>query len=200
MPDESRLDRQLCFLREIDRLKTVFRQTWLLDQSRRENDAEHSWHLATMAVLLAEYAAEPDVDLPRTVRMLLLHDLVEIDAGDTFAYDPAAHRDKAAREPAAAERIFGLLPADQAVEFRRLWDEFEARRTPEARFAAALDCFQPLLHNYLTGGRAWREHGVAASAVFRRVQAIADGAPALWDLAERMIVEAVERGDLVKEQ
>jgi putative hydrolase of HD superfamily len=193
---DDRFDRQIAFIREIDRLKGVFRQTWLLDRSRKENDAEHSWHLAVMAMLLAEYAAEPGLDAARAVRMVLVHDLVEIDAGDVFVYDSAAEQDRSARERAAAERIFGLLPDDQAAELRCAWEEFEARRTPEAKFAAALDRLQPLLHNYYTQGAAWREHGVTADQVLQRNRHMAEGAPKLWRFAESLIRDAVRKGYL----
>lgn len=196
MPDNDRLSRQIRFLLEIDKLKRVLRQTWHLDQSRKENDAEHSWHVAVMAVLLAEYAAEPGLDLAHVVKMILLHDLVEIDAGDTFAYDDVAARDKPEREQAAADRLFGLLPADQAAEFRQLWEEFEARRTPEARYAAGLDRLQPLLHNYHTQGRTWREHGVTAEQVLARNRHMSEGAPQLWQFAEDLIRDAVRKGYL----
>lgn len=198
MAEDDRLARQVRFLLEIDKLKRVLRQTWHLDQSRRENDAEHSWHLAVMAVLLAEYAAEPNLDLARVVKMALVHDLVEIDAGDTFAYDEVAARDKAQREQQAAERIFNLLPADQARAVRQLWDEFEARRTPEARYAAALDRLQPLLHNIHTEGRAWREHGVTSDQVLKRNRHVAEGAPQLWRFAEGLIRDAVRKGHLAE--
>ena len=190
---DDRLSRQVRFLREVDRLKQVFRQTWLLDRSRKENDAEHSWHLAVMAMLLREHA-DPAVDLPRVIQMLLVHDLVEIDAGDTFCYDDDDH--KAQREHAAAQRIFALLPPDQADALRGLWEEFEARRTPEAQYAAALDRLQPLLHNYYTQGAAWREHGVKADQVLQRNRHIAEGAPALWAFAEDLIRDAVAKGYL----
>ena len=190
---DDRLSRQVRFLREVDRLKQVFRQTWLLDRSRKENDAEHSWHLAVMAMLLREHA-HPAVDLPRVIQMLLVHDLVEIDAGDTLCYDDDDH--KAQREHAAAQRIFALLPPDQADALRGLWEEFEARRTPEAQYAAALDRLQPLLHNYYTQGAAWREHGVKADQVLQRNRHIAEGAPALWAFAEDLIRDAVAKGYL----
>jgi len=196
---DDRLSRQIGFVREIDKLKAVFRQTWLLDGSRKENDAEHSWHLATMAMLLGEHAAEPGIDVARVVRMTLVHDLVEIDAGDTFVYDEAGARDKARREQAAADRLFALLPPDQAAEMRALWEEFEARQTPEARFAAALDRLQPLLHNYYTQGAAWREHGVKLAQVLDRNRHMAEGAPRLWAFAERLIRDAVEKGYLAAE-
>ncbi|MBM3496052.1 MAG: HD domain-containing protein [Armatimonadetes bacterium] len=166
-----------------------------MDGSRKENDAEHSWHIALMAVVLQEHAP-PALDVLRTVTMLLAHDLVEIDCGDTFCYDTAGMVGKHERESAAAERIFGMLPPDQASEMRALWDEFEARETPEARYANALDRLQPMLHNYATDGGAWREHGVTADRVLRRNRIIADGAPALWAYAREMIADAVSRGYL----
>jgi putative hydrolase of HD superfamily len=196
--DNDRLARQIDFVLEIDKLKRVVRQTWHLDHSRKENDAEHSWHLAVMAVLLAEYAAEPGLDLARVVGMVLVHDLVEIDAGDTFVYDEAATRDKPEREQRAAERIFSMLPEDQAAEVRGLWEEFEARRTPEARYAAGLDRLQPLLHNYHTEGRTWREHGVTSADVLARNRHMAEGAPRLWQFAEGLIRDAVRRGYLAE--
>ncbi len=189
----DRLTRQLAFVLEIDRLKTVLRRTVLTDRSRRENSAEHSWHIALMAVLLAEHAAEP-VDVGRVVRMLLVHDVVEIDAGDTFVYDPAAAEDKGERERRAAERLFGLLPADQAAEVRALWDEFEERATAEARYAHAVDRLQPMLHNYATEGHSWQKYGVRSSQVIAHNRHIGDGAPDLWAHAERLIADAVERG------
>ena len=194
--DRQRFQRQLEFVREIDKLKQVYRQSLLLDGVRKENDAEHSWHLALMAVLLGEYAAAPELDLFRVVKLVLAHDLVEIDAGDTYCYDTSANSDKAARETRAADRLFTILPADQGRELRRLWDEFEARQTPEARFAAALDRLQPLLHNYLTQGRSWREHGVRKQQVLERNQLIADGAPELWAYAREIIEDAAAKGYL----
>ena len=154
-----RLAQQLRFVAEADRLKAVLRQTRLMDASRRENSAEHSWHLALMAVVLAEYAPET-TDLARVLEMLVLHDVIEIEAGDTFAYDAAANLDKAAREQAAATRTFGLLPQDLNARLRALWEEFEGGATNEARFANALDRLQPLLGNFYSGGGTWLEHGV----------------------------------------
>ncbi len=192
----DRLDRQIRFVVEIDKLKTVLRRTWLTDRSRRENSAEHSWHLALMAVLLAEHAAGPDLDVLRVVKMALFHDLVEIDAGDTFVYDEQAALDKPEREGRAAERIFGLLPADQGAELRALWEEYEARRTPEAQFAAALDRLQPILNNYHTRGAAWQQHGVTAAQVIARNRHMAEGSPALWEYARGLIEDAVRQGML----
>ena len=196
--DWQRLEQQVAFILEIDRLKTIYRRTYLTDTSRFENSAEHSWHIAVMAMLLAEHANTPEVDQLRVIKMLLIHDLVEIDAGDTFAYDTAAHADKAAREQAAADRLFGLLPADQAAEFRALWDEFEARQSPEAKFAGALDRLQPLLHNLYTHGRSWQEHGVRKSQVVSLNRRMAEAAPDLWTYAEKWLEKAVAEGDLAE--
>ncbi|NUQ66618.1 MAG: HD domain-containing protein [Pirellulales bacterium] len=196
MIDLSRLARQIEFLVEVDKLKQVVRQTWLMDRSRRENDAEHSWHLAMFALLLTEHAAEPGIDLLRVIKMVMVHDLVEIDAGDTFAYDAVRAQDKDAREQLAADRIFAILPPDQAAEMRSLWDEFEARRTPEARYAAALDRFQPILHNYYTQGKAWQRHGITSDQVIARNRHIAEGTPDLWSHVESLIQDAVEKGYL----
>ncbi|MBN2476225.1 MAG: HD domain-containing protein [Pirellulales bacterium] len=198
MSPSDRLARQLQFLVEIDKLKSVLRRTWLVDGSRLENDAEHSWHLGLFAVLLAEHAAGENLDLLRVLKMVLMHDLVEIDAGDTYAYDEVAKADQADREQQAADRLFALLPPDQAAEFRGLWDEFEAGRTLEARFAAAVDRFQPLLHNYLTRGRAWRQHGVTSDRVVARTRSIADGAPVLWEHVLELIRDAVAEGYLAE--
>ena len=181
-----------------DKLKQVLRQTWHLDESRRENDAEHSWHLAVMAMLLLEHAKEPGLDLLRVLKMVLVHDIVEIDAGDTFAYDEVGALDKDEREQAAARRIFNILPEDQAAELRALWDEFEARQTAEARYAAALDRLQPLLHNYHTRGKAWRQHGVTSAQVLARNCHVAEGSPALWEFAEGLIRDAVAKGYLAE--
>lgn len=193
---DARLAQQLAFIREIDKLKRVSRRTLLLDGSRFENDAEHSWHLAVMAVLLKEYANVPAMDLARVIKMVLIHDIVEIDAGDTYCYDEKGNVDKLAREKLAATRIFGLLPAEQQVEFHALWEEFEKRLTPEAQFAAALDRVQPLMHNYFTQGVVWRDHGVTRSKVLDRNRHVQDGSRPLWQFAEALIQDAVERGYL----
>ena len=195
MADLERLKKQLLFIQEIDKVKLILRQTVILDGSRRENDAEHSWHLATMALIFQEYAAEP-VDLVRVIKMVLIHDLVEIDAGDTFAYDEVGAQDKEERERKAADRIFYLLPKDQAIEVDRLWTEFEERQTAESRFAAALDRFQPLMHNFLTEGRAWKKHSIRKSQVVDRNRHIAEGSPQIWEYAKSIIDESVEKGYL----
>ncbi len=194
----ARLVQQIRFIVEVDKLKEILRQTLLTQSRRQETDAEHSWHLCLMVLVLAEHANTPQLDVLRVIKMLLIHDIVEIDAGDTFAYAPAQQADQHARESRAAERIFGLLPADQAAEFRGLWDEFEARATPEAKFATALDRFQPMLQNCLTEGVAWRQNGVTSDRVFARGQSIAEGAPAVWEHAAELIAAAVQAGHLPK--
>jgi putative hydrolase of HD superfamily len=187
--DLSHLERQLAFLREIDRLKSVVRMSPLIDRSRRENSAEHSWHLAMYALVLSEHAAAP-VDVVRVVKMLLLHDIVEIDAGDTPFHDPSMQADQVERERQAAERIFSLLPDAQAAEFRGLWTEFEAAESDDAKFAKALDRFQPLLHNVATDGGTWVAPQVSEEQVFARYgPTIESGAPALWQVAVQLVRE-----------
>jgi putative hydrolase of HD superfamily len=193
----ERLARQIAFLIEIDKLKSILRRTYLVDDPRHENSAEHSWHLAVMAMLLAEHA-NAEVNLLHVLKMLLVHDVVEIDSGDTYIYDVAGNASKAVREQEAARRLFGLLPDDQRDEMHRLWEEFEARRTPEARFAAALDRLMPMLHNYHTQGRSWREHGVTSAQVIDRNGHMAEGAAGLWEYAEAMIQDAVGKGYLTE--
>jgi len=194
-PPPEYLSKQIDFVLEIDRLKSVLRRTSLLDRSRRENSAEHSWQIALMAVLLAEHA-DPPVNINHVVVMLLVHDLVEIDAGDTFIYDEEALATKTARELQAADRIFGLLPQGQGRRLRTLWEEFEAHETPEARFANAIDRLQPLLNNYFTGGETWREPGVTGDRVIARNEVIGLGSPRLWAYAEGLIEDAVRKGFL----
>ncbi len=192
----TRLAQQIRFIVEVDKLKEIFRQT-LNSQSRRaENDAEHSWHLCLCVIVLAEHSNTPNLDILRVLKMLIIHDLVEIDAGDTYAYDTARMVDQHAREALAADRIFGLLPPDQCREFRALWDEFEERKTPEARFALALDRFQPMLLNCLTEGAAWNRHGITHDRVLARNRHIAEGAAEIWRYAEQMIADAVAAGHL----
>lgn len=193
LQDSPRLAQQLRFVTELDRLKLVLRQTLLLDASRRENSAEHSWHLALMALVLSEYAPA-GTDLTRVLKMLLVHDVIEIEAGDTFCYDTEANLDKAAREQLAAARTFGLLPDDLSLELRELWDEFEAGETVEARFANALDRLQPLLHNFRTQGGTWREHSITRAQVLARMAPIEHGAPSLWPFVLGIINEACNAG------
>ncbi len=193
MSDVSRLGRQLEFVARLDELKSVERMTSIIGESRRENSAEHSWHVALMAALLAEYAPG-GIDLSRVVTMLLLHDVVEIEAGDTFCFDDTANHDREERERQAADRIFGLLPEDQAVRLRATWDEFEEGRTGEARFAVALDRFQGLLQNYHNRGGTWRLHSVARARVLERMAPIQDGAPALWPTVLAVLDEVEKEG------
>jgi putative hydrolase of HD superfamily len=189
----GRLAAQLTFLLEADRLKLVERQTSVVGGSRRENTAEHSWHLALFALVLAEHADEP-VDLHRVMAMVVLHDLVEIDAGDTFAYDDAAAVTKQAREQQAADRLFGLLPPDQGAELRALWEEYERGESADARFALALDRFQAVVLNHANDGDAWARHGVSAGRVLARNAVIGDGSAALWAEAQARVTDAVRRG------
>jgi putative hydrolase of HD superfamily len=191
----SRLAQQLAFLLEIDQLKEIRRQNYTIRGRRQETDAEHAWHVTMMAVLLAEHANSA-VDLLRVVKMLLIHDLVEIDAGDTFAYDTAGAATQHEREARAADRIFPLLPADQAAEYRALWDEFEARTTAEAKYAHAMDRVLPIFLNNATEGAAWRRHGVTADRVLARNRHAAEGCAALWAEAEREVARAVASGHL----
>ena len=190
---DERLRAQLTFLVEVDQLKTVLRRSPLAAADRRENDAEHSWHLALMVVILAEHSDEP-IDVGHTVELVLLHDLVEIYAGDTPLYDSAAGVDQQEREVAAADELFRLLPADQAVRMRALWEEFEERRTPEARFAKAMDRLQPLLLNWMARGGTWRTPGVSADDVRSRKALIGDASSSLWKAGQRLIDEGEIRG------
>lgn len=190
----DRLARQIAFVIEIDKLKSVFRQTILIDGTRRENSAEHSWHIAVLAILLSEYARKGDIDVLRVIKMALIHDLVEIDAGDTYCYDETGVINQREREERAADRIFGILPSDQAEEFLELWREFERGKTPEAQFTAALDRVQPLINNYKTDGEMWREHGIKSDMVVRRNSVVNKGAPVLWEYTSQLIADAVKRG------
>jgi putative hydrolase of HD superfamily len=192
----GRLRQQIAFITEVDKLKEIFRQTVLTQSRRAENSAEHSWHFALMIIVLAEHSNHQPLDVLRILKMVLIHDLVEIDAGDTFAYDTKNMADQHAREAVAATRIFGLLPPDQAAEFRALWDEFEERQTPEARFACACDRFHPMLLNCLTEGHAWQKHGITHDRVLARNAHVADGSQAIWEYAVQMIDEAVAKGHL----
>jgi putative hydrolase of HD superfamily len=187
----DRLASQLQFILEIDKLKSVYRRNYLMDGARSENSAEHSWHLALLAMVLAEHANEP-LDISKVIRMVLIHDILEIDAGDTYIYD--AQEDKAERERLAASRIFGLLPPDQAAGFRELWNEFETKATPESRFASALDRFIPQLHNFHTQGRSWKENGISPERVLNRNVEIAQGSKTLWEWTRTLIVLAADKG------
>jgi putative hydrolases of HD superfamily len=189
-----RLQDQIQFLMEIDKLKHVFRRTLLLDGSRYENDAEHAWHLAMMAMILHEYSNEP-VEFSKVVKMVLIHDLVEIDAGDAFLYDENNAISKAEAETKAAIRVFGLLPEDQRREFVDLWKEFERKETPEAKFAAALDRLEPLIQNAHTEGHAWIKYGITKDQVINKNRPpLIAGSDELWRLAEKMIAESGDKG------
>ena len=193
---DERLKQQLGFALEIDKEKNVFRQTHLSGHGRNENDAEHAWHMAIMAYLLREYSNEP-IDIGKVMLMCLIHDIVEIDAGDTYAYDSEAKETQKAREEAAKERIFSLLPDDQREEFSELFEEFEERKTSEARFARAMDNLQPLILNNSNGGSDWREHGVRASQVYNRQEETKPGSERLYEITDKIIQEHIRRGNLI---
>ena len=194
----ERLQKQMEFIVEVDKVKQIIRQTYLADASRKEDDAEHSWHLALMAVLLKEYSNE-EIDLAKVIPMVLIHDLVENDAGDTYAYDDAGAETKEDREAKAADRIFGLLPADQGKYFRELWNEFEAYETAEAKFAHVLDNCQPLLLNDASNGRSWAEHGVHKSQIYRRNEHTSEGSVEIWKYMQKLIDKHVELGHVIDE-
>ena len=197
--DRERWDRQMAFILEADREKQIERQTHICGYSRREGDAEHAWHMALMAWLLQEYSNEP-VDIARTMAMILVHDLVEIDAGDTYAYDEEANRTKEKREKKAAERIFGLLPGDQKEKMKELWEEFEACETPEARFARTMDNFQPLLLNDYNEGRDWTSHQVRISQVLKRNECTGSGSREIWTYMQELLEKNVAAGTLIDDR
>lgn len=190
---DARLDSQFLFAAEIDKMTSVLRRTLLVDLSRRENDAEHSWHIAVMAMLFSEYAAEP-VDIGRVVQMCVVHDLVEVYAGDTFAYDAAGNADKEAREKAAADQLFGMLPKEQGRMIRSLWEEFDAMESADAKYAACMDRLQPFLHNTLTDGHTWVEGGTDRAAVEKRMAIIKEFMPQVYTWVAENIEHAIEAG------
>ena len=194
----ERFAEQIGFLLEMDRMKNIYRQSYVLHEDRHENDAEHAWHLAMLAIVLHEYANEP-VDLKTVLETVLIHDVVEIDAGDTYAYDDAGNATKAEREQKAADRLFGLLPADQGAHLRQLWEDFEAKSTPEARFANALDRIQPLMLNFEKGGISWKQHQTKKSQVEGRMRVLSEGSEKLGALAQAIIEKAAESGLLRNE-
>ena len=193
---DERLEKQLAFALEIDKEKNIFRQTHLSGHGRNENDAEHAWHMAIMAYLLREYSNE-EVDIGKVMLMCLIHDIVEIDAGDTYAYDEEGKKTQAAREEAAKERIFSLLPEDQKRELQDLFEEFEQRKTAEARFVRAMDNLQPLLLNNSNGGSDWKEHGVSAEQVYRRQSETKSGSERLYQITDEILQENIRRGSLM---
>mgnify|MGYP004454686013 FL=1 len=194
---DERLKKQLDFILEIDKEKNILRQTHLSDHGRRENDAEHAWHMAIMAYLLKEYSNEP-VDVAKVMIMCLIHDVVEIDAGDTYAYDAEGLKTQKAREEAAKERIYSLLPDDQKQDLQALFDEFEERKTPEAKFARALDNLQPLLLNNSNDGGDWREHQVTEAQVYGRQRRTAEGSEKLYEVTDQLIRENIAKGNIRK--
>jgi putative hydrolase of HD superfamily len=193
---EKRLEKQIDFIMEIDKAKDILRRSLLTGTKRRENDAEHSWHLAAMAPILREYVKE-ELDLARVINMVIIHDLVEIDAGDTFCYDVKANQDKRERELKAAERIFNILPKDQAELIYGLWNEFEEMKTIESRYAASLDRIHPLLLNIATGGHSWVENKTTKSMVLKRMAVVENTAPALWELVLDIINRGIKKGYLI---
>lgn len=197
--DEKRLEQQIAFCREIDKEKFVGRQTWLTGAVRKENDAEHAWHMAVMTVLLSEYANE-EIDVLRTMTMLLIHDLVEIYAGDTYAYDEEGKKTQKSRELAAADRLFQMLPEDQGKKFREIWEEFEAENTPESRFARTMDNLQPMMLNAATDGKSWADRGIRLSQILGRNKNTAKGSEVLWEYAkENFLQPNLDKGRIVED-
>ena len=198
--ESERLEQQFNFILEADKEKTILRQTLLSDGTQHENDADHAWHMALMCILLSEYANEA-IDVLKTVTMLLIHDVVEIDAGDTYAYDPQGLSTQREREEKAADRLYSLLPPDQGQKLRAIWEEFEEGKTPEARFAHTLDNVQPAMLNRATGGRMWREHQVRLSQILNRNKNTADGSAVLWDYSYNNFIRPnVEKGRIIDDQ
>jgi len=193
--EDDYLEQRIRFILEMDKLKDVLRRSYIVGSERHENSSEHSWHLAVMALILSEYA-DIEIEVSRVVNMCLIHDIVEIDAGDTYCYDEVTAADQAHRENLAAERLFGLLPVEQEESFRILWEEFEAGSTPEAGFAQSLDRLMPLLHNYYTKGKGWQEHGIDKQQVLDRMVQIRSSSEELWQYAVSLVDEAVEKGYL----
>lgn len=191
-------EKQISFIMELDKIKKITRQTYLSDASRKENDAEHSWHLALMAFVLADYSNEK-IDVLKTMKMVLLHDVIEIDAGDTYAYDTEGNKTKRERELKAADRIFGLLPQKQQDEYRGLWDEFEEMETAEAKFANMLDKVQPLLLNDASGGKSWEEHQVKKTQVLGRNERTHEGSEEIWAYAKSLIEKNAREKKLLEE-
>ena len=194
---EERFKKQLRFLIEIDKMKSVFRQTILIDRSRREDDASHSWHFAVMAMLLFEHCKDKTVDISRVIKMALVHDLIEIYAGDTFAYDAAGNADKLQREQKSADKLFALLPKDQGKEIRALWEEFDAEQTPDAKYACAIDRLQPFINNIMTEGHTWKRHGVTAAQVYQRMEPIRATMPDIWAFVTGSVEDFVKKGYLI---
>ncbi len=189
----ERLKKQIEFITEIDKLKNIYRQTYVLGEDRKENDSEHSWHIAILAFLLAEYSNEP-IDILKTIKLVLIHDIVEIDAGDTYYYDDDGYKTKEIREEKASQRIFGLLPDDQRSEMYELWREFEDRKTPESKFANVIDHVQPIILNYSKQGIAWKEHNISKNQVLERNSYMKDGSEDLWNCINEIVNDANKKG------
>ena len=190
----NRLKQQLNFIIEADKMKSVMRQTLLADKSREESDAEHSWHIALMALTLLEHAGFEGIDINRVVKMAIIHDLVEIYAGDTFAYDTVNNESKEEREKEAADKLFGLLPPEQGEEYRGLWEEFDEMETPDAMYAAAIDRLQPFINNTLTDGHTWVKHSVTAEQIYKRMAPVKKALPALWGFIEEAVESGIKKG------
>ena len=189
----DRLLKDIEFIVELDKMKSILRQTSLIEEDKREDDAQHSWHIAVMTMVLNEYANE-ELDDKKIIKMLLIHDIVELYAGDTFCYDEKGNKDKRERELLAADKIFGMLKEEKALEFRALWDEFEEMETPEALFAASMDRLQPMLNNYYNGGGTWKKFGVDKEAIYKRIAPVKESSDKLWEFVEHMIEDAYSRG------
>ena len=199
MKTNDRMTKQIEFILELDKEKNIFRQTHLTGYRRRENDAEHAWHMAVMAYLLQEYANE-EIDIARTMMMCLLHDVVEIDAGDTYAYDEEGKKTQAAREEKATDRIFGLLPEDQQQTLRGIWEEFEAAETMEAKFAHTMDNFQPLLLNHENDGKDWIRHNVRISQPLKRNEKTTTGSEEIWSYMEEILEQSIRDGKIIDDR
>ncbi len=189
----ERLFKDMEFIVELDKMKSILRQTSLINEDKREDDAQHSWHIALMSMVLNEYANEK-IDDKKVIKMLLIHDLVELYAGDTFCYDKKGNEDKEERELLAADKIFGMLNKEKGLEFRALWDEFEEMKTPEALFAASMDRLQPMLNNYYNGGGTWKKFGVDKESIYKRIEPVKKSSDKLWNFVEYMIEDAYSRG------
>lgn len=196
---KERLLKDMEFIVELDKMKSILRQTSLINEDRREDDAQHSWHISVMAMVLSEYSNEK-IDVCKVIKMLLTHDLVEIFAGDTFCYDKEGNNDKRERELIAAEKIFGMLEEDKGKELRALWDEFEEMKTPESLFAASMDRFQPMLNNYHNNGGTWIKYNVAKEEIYKRIAPLKKSSDEIWSFAEKMIEDAANRGLIKKER
>lgn len=197
--DNEKLRKQIDFIVEIDKMKNIFRQTSLIDKSRRENDAEHSWHIAIMAMILSKYA-DKDIDECKVIKMLLVHDLIEIYAGDTFCYDEIGNLDKKERENNAADKLFSMLSEEEGQEMRELWEEFEEMETENAIFAASMDRLQPMLQNYFSDGGTWKKFNISKEQVYERISPVKKASKELWKFVEYMVEDSYEKGYIPREK